>query len=187
MSTSDTISNLDAVFGRMAWLCSRREYCSAAVLGKLRQKGLDDKDAAAVLDRLVRERYVDDARYARAFVRDKALLAGWGPRKISFALSAKGISKEVVEEALEEVSPEDSEARMCQVLSAKWKSVSGKTLYERRTKLLRFALSRGYQYDDVNINEITTEDDYHGTGERLASAYRYAGEVSLTSLLRRSR
>ena len=145
MSTSDIISNLDAVFGRMAWLCSRREYCSAAVLGKLRQKGLDDKDAAAVLERLVRERYVDDARYARAFVRDKALLSGWGPRKISFALSAKGISKEVVEEALEEVSPEDSEARMCQVLSA----VSGKTLYERRTKLLRFALSRGYSYEAV--------------------------------------
>ena len=100
MSTSDTISNLDAVFSRMAWLCSRREYCSSAVLQKIRQKGLDGKDAAAVLERLVRERYVDDARYARAFVRDKALLAGWGPRKISFALSAKGISKEVVEEAL---------------------------------------------------------------------------------------
>ena len=100
MSTSDTISNLDAVFiSRMAWLCSRREYCSSAVLQKIRQKGLDGKDAAAVLERLVRERYVDDARYARAFVRDKALLAGWGPRKISFALSAKGISKEVVEEA----------------------------------------------------------------------------------------
>ena len=149
MSTSDTISNLDAVFGRMAWLCSRREYCSSAVLQKIRQKGLDGKDAAAVLERLVRERYVDDARYARAFVRDKALLAGWGPRKISFALSAKGISKEVVEEALGEVRPEDSGARMRQVLAAKWKSVSGKTLYDRRTKLLRFALSRGYQYDDV--------------------------------------
>lgn len=149
MSTSDTISNLDAVFGRMAWLCSRREYCSAAVLEKLRQKGLDDKDAAAVLERLVRERYVDDARYARAFVRDKALLSGWGPRKISFVLAAKGISREVVEEALGEVSPEDGEARMCQVLSAKWKSVSGKTLYERRTKLLRFALSRGYSYEAV--------------------------------------
>ena len=91
MSTSDIISNLDAVFGRMAWLCSRREYCSAAVLGKLRQKGLDDKDAAAVLERLVRERYVDDARYARAFVRDKALLSGWGPRKISFAVRQRHI------------------------------------------------------------------------------------------------
>ena len=56
MSTSDTISNLDAVFGRMAWLCSRREYCSAAVLGKLRQKGLDDKDTAAGRDRPVRGR-----------------------------------------------------------------------------------------------------------------------------------
>ena len=141
MSTSDIISDLDAVFSRMAWLCSRREYCSSAVLQKIRQKGLDGKDAAAVLERLVRERYVDDARYARAFVRDKALLAGWGPRKISFA--------EVVEEALGEVRPEDSGARMRQVLAAKWKSVSGKTLYDRRTKLLRFALSRGYQYDDV--------------------------------------
>ena len=102
-----------------------------------------------MLERLVRERYVDDARYARAFVRDKALLSGWGPRKISFALSAKGISREVVEEALGEVSPEDSEARMYQVLAAKWKSVSGKTWYERRTKLLRFALSRGYSYEAV--------------------------------------
>ncbi|HIZ85810.1 MAG TPA: RecX family transcriptional regulator [Candidatus Coprenecus stercoravium] len=149
MSTSDTTSNPDTVFSRMAWLCSRREYCSSAVLQKIRQKGLDGKEAAAVLDRLVRERYVDDARYARAFVRDKALLSGWGQRKIAFALSVKGISKDIVEAALREVSPEDSEARMRQVLSAKWKSVSGKTLYERRTKLLRFALSRGYQYDDV--------------------------------------
>ena len=149
MSTSDTISNLDAVFGRMAWLCSRREYCSAAVLGKLRQKGLDDKDAAAVLERLVRERYVDDARYARAFVRDKALLSGWGPRKIAFALYAKGISRETVEEAFGEVSPEDSEASMNRVLAAKWKTVSGSTDYERRNRLLRFALSRGYSYGSV--------------------------------------
>ena len=41
--------------------------------------------------------------------------------------------------------------------------------------------------ETFTTNQITTEDDYHRTGERLASAYRYAGEVSLTSLRRRSR
>ena len=153
MSTSDTISkplpDVDTVFNRMAWLCSRREYCTGDILRKLLRKGLDEKDAAVVLERLVRERYVDDARYARAFVRDKALLSGWGPRKIAFALSAKGISRETVEEAFGEVSPEDSEASMNRVLAAKWKTVSGSTDYERRNKLLRFALSRGYSYGSV--------------------------------------
>ena len=102
MSTSDTISNLDAVFGRMAWLCSRREYCSAAVLEKLRQKGLDDKDAAAVLERLVMERYVDDARYARAFVRGRGVGGGQpggqrGPYVSgAFCKMEVGIGKDIV-------------------------------------------------------------------------------------------
>ena len=76
----------------MAWLCSRREYCSRGVLDLLRRKDVTGEEAAAVLERLRSERYVDDARYARAFARDKAALSGWGPRKIAFALSAKGIA-----------------------------------------------------------------------------------------------
>lgn len=150
MSVSDTGSDVDAVFNRMAWLCSRREYCSADVMRKIRQKGLCAEDASVVMQRLTKERYVDDARYARSFVRDKAVLSGWGPRKIAFALSSKGMPKEMIEEAMREISPEDSTARMREVFTAKWKVISGDTEYDRRTKLLRFALSRGYSYDDVS-------------------------------------
>ncbi len=133
----------------MAWLCSRREYCSRGVLDLLRRKGVTDEDAAAVLERLRSDRYVDDARYARAFARDKAHLAGWGPRKIAFALSTKGIASDAVKAALEEVDEGESARRMREVVEVKWRSVRATTTFERRQKVLRFALSRGYSYEAV--------------------------------------
>lgn len=147
MSASDITS--DVLFNRMAWLCSRREYCSRGVLDLLRRKGVTGEEAAAVLERLRSERYVDDARYVRAFARDKAHLAGWGPRKIAFALSAKGIAPDVVKAALEEVDEGESARRMREVVEVKWRSVKAVTPFERRQKVLRFALSRGYDYERV--------------------------------------
>lgn len=143
MSVSDTI------FNRLAQLCSRREYCSRGILDLLRRKGVGEKDAEAVLERLRAERYVDDARYARAFARDKALLAGWGPRKIAYALSLKGIPEDVVQAALAEVGEDDRSRRMEEVIRVKWRSVKAVTPQERRAKVLRFALSRGYDYASV--------------------------------------
>ncbi|HJB43282.1 MAG TPA: RecX family transcriptional regulator [Candidatus Coprenecus merdipullorum] len=143
MSVSDTI------FNRLAQLCSRREYCSRGVLDLLRRKGVGEKDAEAVLERLRAERYVDDARYARAFARDKALLAGWGPRKIAYALSLKGIPEDVVQAALAEVGEDERSRRMEEVIRVKWRSVKAVTPQERRAKVLRFALSRGYDYASV--------------------------------------
>ena len=143
MSTSDTI------FNRLAWLCSRREYCSSGIMDLLRRKGVEGKEAAAVLERLRAERYVDDARYARAFARDKAHLAGWGSRKIAYALASKGIPAETVKEALSEVEDGESARRMEEVIRGKWRSVKAATPQERRVKVLRFALSRGYDYAAV--------------------------------------
>ncbi|HIR33462.1 MAG TPA: RecX family transcriptional regulator [Candidatus Coprenecus merdigallinarum] len=143
MSVSDTI------FNRLAQLCSRREYCSRGVLDLLRRKGVGEKDAEAVLERLRADRYVDDARYARAFARDKALLAGWGPRKIAYALSLKGIPEDVVQAALAEVGEDERFRRMEEVIRGKWRSVKAVTPQERRAKVLRFALSRGYDYAEA--------------------------------------
>lgn len=143
MSTSDTI------FNRLAWLCSRREYCSSGIIDLLRRKGVEGKEAAAVLERLRAERYVDDARYARAFARDKAHLAGWGSRKIAYALASKGIPAKTVKEALSEVEDGESTRRMEEVIRGKWRSVKAATPQERRVKVLRFALSRGYDYAAV--------------------------------------
>lgn len=138
MSTSDTI------FNRLAWLCSRREYCSRGVLDLLRRKGVAGEEAVAVLERLREEGYVDDGRYARAFARDKALLSGWGPKKIAYVLASKGIAADVAKTAISEVSEQESESRMKAVIKGKWKSVKSADVRDRRAKVLRFALSRGY-------------------------------------------
>lgn len=133
----------------MAMLCSRREYCSSAILRKLKQKGLDGREADAVLERLRKERFVDDARYACFFARDKSRLSGWGPRKIAYALAAKGIPSEIIDSAIGELDKEESEARMCEVLMNKWKILSSRYPDDCRARLVRFALSRGYDYPSV--------------------------------------
>ena len=103
--------------------------------------------ADAVVEALVAEGYVDDRRYAAAFARDKSSLSGWGPVKIRSALLARGIDRAVVLEALEEIDPERAASRLEKVLEAKWRTLRDDP--QGRLKLIRFALSRGYDYEPV--------------------------------------
>lgn len=133
---------------RLQKLCSKAEYCTSDVYRKA-MKDLDgDAEAAArVVASLVEEKYVDDVRYAEAFAREKAGLQGWGPVKIRFQLRAKGISEEIVATALEEVEPEKAADKLERLLAAKARTLEGDPQF--RLKMLKFGLSRGYEYDAV--------------------------------------
>lgn len=128
--------------------CSRREYCRADILKKALERMDGDRDAAEeIVASLEAGNFVSDLRYASAFAREKASLTGWGPVKIRFALDAKGIARETVDEALAEIEPEKAEARLERLLEIKRKSLEGDP--QIKLKLLKFALSRGYDYDTV--------------------------------------
>lgn len=135
--------------------CSKREYCSRDIRAKA-LKALDSDAAAAeeVVAALLGESYVDDLRYAGAFAREKARLQGWGPLKISAALSAKGIPGEIIREAIMSIEPEEAYAKMESVLKAKYRSIEGEP--DAKLRLIRFALSRGYEYNRIKkvIDEI---------------------------------
>ena len=137
------------VLDRLQAQCSRREYCIKDIREKA-LKALDgDADAAAALVRsLVEDGFVDESRYAGAFAREKAHLTGWGPLKISAALRAKGLPDDVVKAALAEL-PDDAEAaaKLEAVLRAKLRSVEGEP--DAKLRLLKFALGRGYEYNQV--------------------------------------
>ena len=147
--------DIEKVMDRMRRLCSRREYCSADILKKAAD-ALDGDDAKAseVLGRLVEEKYVDDLRYASAFARDKSAISGWGEVKIRYMLSAKGVSRDIIDRALDEIDSERAGIRLERLLENKWKSLKDDP--QGRIKLIRFALGRGYGYDVVNsvINDI---------------------------------
>ena len=137
------------ILDRLRGLCSRREYCVADVLKKA-SDGLEGDRAAAqeVVDVLVKEKYVDDLRYASAFARDKSAIQGWGEVKIRYMLSAKGVPRDVIDKALEDIDQDKAESRLEKLLQNKMKSLKDDP--QCRLKLLRFALGRGYSYDEVN-------------------------------------
>ena len=87
------------------------------------------------------------ARYAGAFAREKSSLDGWGPVKIRYALRMKGIADAAIGEALDGVDTDKAEARLSKLIEAKRKSLEGDP--QIRLKLIKFALSRGYEYDTV--------------------------------------
>lgn len=133
---------------RLQKLCSKAEYCEADIYRKaLKALDGDAQAAAKVLASLKGDRYVDNARYAAAFARDKANFQGWGPVKIRFQLRAKGVSEADITQALQEIEPAKAEEKMAKVLAAKAKTLQGDPQF--RLKLLKFGLTRGYDYDDV--------------------------------------
>lgn len=143
------------VLDRLRRLCSRREYCTSEIMKKaLDATGGDHEAAASIVKVLADERYVDDLRYASAFARDKSSIAGWGAVKIRYMLSAKGVSKDKIAMALAEIDNDKAEGRMDRLLENKWKTLKDDP--HGKQKLIRFALGRGYGYDEVvaSVNKI---------------------------------
>ncbi len=148
------------VLEKLQLQCARREYCENDVFMKAFGALDGDRDAARrVVDALVSEKYVDNLRYASAFAREKASLTGWGAVKISYMLASKGIDRQVIALALEEIDDSSADRKMETVIRTKYRMLKDDP--QVRLKLLKFALGRGYSYDDVRalVDKIISEAD----------------------------
>ena len=131
------------------------------MLEKMRQWGVSEEEQAQVMQRLVSERYVDDERYARAFVNDKVRYNKWGRRKVEEALWLKHIDKEISKRVLDEVDDNEYLNVLKPLLKQKRKTISAKSDYELRMKLIRFALGRGFTIDIIKqCIEVEDEDEF---------------------------
>ena len=140
--------NIQKITDRMRRLCSRREYCTSDILKKVSDALDGDRETASkVLDVLIADKYVDDLRYATAYARDKATISGWGAAKIRYMLSGKGISRDLISRALEEIDEGKAEVRLEKLLENKWRTLKDDP--QAKLKMLRFALGRGYEYDEA--------------------------------------
>ena len=109
----------------------------------------NEKLAEKVVARLVKERFIDEERYSRAFVRDKFRYNHWGRVRIEQELKRKKIAQRHINEALEEIDEKDNLKALREMIQKKRPSVKGKNEYEIKGKLIRFALGRGFQMDDI--------------------------------------
>lgn len=130
-------------------LCARAEKSQEDARRLMRGWRLAERDAEGVLAKLVRDRFIDDARYAGAFVREKLRLSGWGGYKIRTALQRKRIDRALIDAALAEADRSGMDERLRRQLERKARTAKYTTQYELKTKLIRYGLSLGYDYETV--------------------------------------
>ena len=128
-------------------LCARSEKSSGDALRLMQQWQVPQAERQGVLERLVKERFIDDGRYAEAYVREKSRLSGWGARKIAMQLRQKGVSQAIIDEALGQLDSDVELPRLVEKLRRKIRTTKYTSDYELRGKLMRYALSLGFDYD----------------------------------------
>ena len=148
----------NAAFSQLAAKCSTTELCLDDVQRRLERLDLTDQQRSEITTRLLQEKYVDEGRYAHAFAHDKVRFSGWGRVKIRQALHQKHLPSPLISEALEEVTDEMCLEVLRPLLTAKQRSVRGRTPYEINAKLMRFAMGRGFEYDLIRQCLDTDEE-----------------------------
>lgn len=150
---------------RMAGLCARSEQCESDIRAKILRAGLTETDCLGILDFLKRERFIDDARFARAYVRDKVKFAGWGGNKIRMGLNAKRIRSDIVSEALGAIDYTEYREAALNAARSKSRNLNLRTR-EDNMKLYRYLLSRGYESSiSVAIIKELRSNDTEGGAE----------------------
>lgn len=132
-------------------LASRAEKSTGDARRLMRGWGIQKTDAEKVIAQLVEQRFIDDERYATAYTREKVRLSGWGVHKIRAMLSSKGISREIIDRTTAEMCSDAGamQGRLEKYLTRRLPRIKASTQYELRTKLTRYGLSLGYDYDTV--------------------------------------
>lgn len=150
---------------RLTSLCSTAEHCSHEMLEKMRRWEIDDDTQARIMEYLVKEKYIDDERYARFFAKDKIRYNKWGRRKVEQAMWQKHIDADIQQRVLGEIDDDEYLLILRPLLKSKRRMVKAANNYEMNMKLIRFAMGRGFTMDIIRqcldndeFDEISDED-----------------------------
>ncbi|MBO7049314.1 MAG: RecX family transcriptional regulator [Bacteroidaceae bacterium] len=125
--------------------CSGAEHCCFEVRAMLQRHEAESGDIDRILKHLIKEGYIDESRYARAFVHDKVRFAKWGRVKIAQALWQKRISQDVADSALATIDEDEYMTALNDVAQSRYRAAKGATEYERKMKAMKSVCSRGYE------------------------------------------
>ena len=136
----------DEILYKLAAKCSISEQCLSDIETKLSRYNLTEEERTRILRHLIEEKYIDDCRYAKAYVRDKYRFNKWGRIKIAQGLHMKGIDSETINNAMGAIDEDEYLEILRDLIKTKRKSTRGKNDYEINGKIARFAVGRGFEY-----------------------------------------
>ena len=148
-------------YTRLSALCAMGERCCYDMQKKMKNWELPEGAEDRIVEKLVKERFIDEGRFARAFVKDKFRYNRWGRVRIQQELRLRQIPQKHIDEALEEIESDDNLSTLSEIIRKKRPSVKGKNEYEIKGKLIRFALGRGFSMEDITkvIGSIDEADN----------------------------
>ena len=151
----------EAIYKAEAY-CSQAERCESELKGKLKHWGVPQEWWDKIISRLKADNYISSSRYVDAFVREKCRFNKWGKQKIVQALKMKQLPENLIQESMAEIDREEYLLNLSNLIKRKMNDVKAKNEYERNGKLIRFALSRGFEMNDILIclKQIGCSDEY---------------------------
>lgn len=149
---------------RLTALCASAEHCEYEMMEKMRKWEVEESDRERIMAYLRQAKFVDDERYAHAFVSEKVRYNKWGRRKVEQGLWAKHISEDIRQRVLNEVDDSQYKLVLTDLLRSKRRSIKAADGYEMNRKLIKYALSRGFDYSIIkqclNYGDDTFEEDF---------------------------
>ncbi len=134
---------------KMAQYCNKAERCHWDVRNKLLDWGIRQADRENIIVYLIEQNLINEQRYAEAFVHDKFEFNKWGAKKIEQHLKLKGVSERNISDALKTIANEDNAKMIHLLIKKKEPQYKGLQLYQKKIKLARYLMSKGFENDSV--------------------------------------
>ncbi|MCU0439753.1 MAG: RecX family transcriptional regulator [Raineya sp.] len=135
---------------KMAAFCAYQERSQQEVREKLYSEYmLDSEEIEFVIAELIGQNFINEERFAKVFVGSKFRVKKWGKLKIKQALRKYQLSTYCINQGLAEITDEEYEKTILEVLKKKNKQVAEPNFLKRKQKLLQYATSKGYEMDIV--------------------------------------
>jgi regulatory protein len=135
-------------------LCAGRDYCISDISSKLKTWGNEENDIDIIIDKLRKDNFLNEERFATGFAKDKFNFNKWGKIKIVYQLRAKNIPGEIISRALNSIDNDLYKKTLSDLLSSHRRRIKAKNQYDLKAKLLRYGLSKGFEssllYDLLN-------------------------------------
>ncbi|WP_100628527.1 regulatory protein RecX [Algoriphagus formosus] len=134
---------------KIAAFCAYQERCIWEVRRKLYEKGIAEAQIEKLIGFLLREKFIDEGRYARAFARGKFRLKKWGKNRIRMELKMRQVPEDLIRKGLLEIDPTEYYDTLLSETEKKWEKTKEPDLYKKRFKVVGYLMQRGFEQDLV--------------------------------------
>lgn len=140
----------DEIKQKLVNYCVYQDRCHAEVEQKMKEFLLIDEAKEEIILYLMNENYLNEERFTRSYIRGKFYIKHWGRNKIRMNLKQKQISEKLINMCFDEIYEEDYIKTITRIYEDYYSKQKGLQEYQKKTKTIKYLMSRGFEYEKIN-------------------------------------